>query len=135
MKIEFASIFPRLKAAFIDAVVMVALMYGATEILSLFDVVPNYIRILIAVFIFLLYEPIFVSLFGQTVGHSRINLIVRQEEEEDIKKNISFFKALIRFTLKFFLGWLSLLTVPGSVKRQAIHDAVVKSVVIEEVQD
>ena len=112
---------------------MVALMYGATEILSLFDVVPNYIRILIAVFIFVLYEPIFVSLFGQTVGHSRINLIVRQEE--DTKKNISFFKALIRFTLKFFLGWLSLLTVPGSVKRQAIHDAVVKSVVIEEVQD
>ena len=89
MKIEFASIFPRLKAAFIDAVVMVALMYGATEILSLFDVVPNYIRILIAVFIFVLYEPIFVSLFGQTMGHSRINLIVRQEE--DIKKNISFF--------------------------------------------
>ena len=133
MKIEFASIFPRLKAAFIDAVVMGALMYGATEILSFFDVVPNYIRILIAVFIFVLYEPIFVSLFGQTVGHSRINLIVRQEE--DIKKNISFFKALIRFTLKFFLGWLSLLTVPGSVKRQAIHDAVVKSVVIEEVQD
>lgn len=133
MKIEFASIFPRLKAAFIDAVVMVALMYGATEILSLFDVVPNYIRILIAVFIFVLYEPIFVSLFGQTVGHSSVNLIVRQEE--DIKKNISFFKALIRFTLKFFLGWLSLLTVPGSVKRQAIHDAVVKSVVIEEVQD
>ena len=133
MKIEFSSIFPRLKAAFIDAVVMVALMYGATDILSLFDVVPNYIRILIAVFIFVLYEPNFVSLFGQTVGHSRINLIVRQEE--DIKKNISFFKALIRFTLKFFLGWLSLLTVPGSVKRQAIHDAVVKSVVIEEVQD
>ena len=133
MKIEFASIFPRLKAAFIDAVVMVALMYGATEILSLFDVVPNYIRILIAVFIFVLYEPIFVSLFGQTVGHSSVNLIVRQEE--DTKKNISFFKALIRFTLRFFLGWLSLLTVPGSVKRQAIHDAVVKSVVIEEVQD
>jgi len=130
MKIRYANIFPRSKALFIDSVVIVAFMYFASEILMLFDEVPTYVRVLTAIFIFVLYDPIFVSQFGQTIGHSRINLVVRREDNPE--KNISFLAALIRFVVKFALGWLSLLTISGSEKKQAIHDSFVKSVVIEE---
>jgi len=130
MKTQYAHIFARSKAVFVDSLVIVAFMFAAAEILKLFENVPDYVRILITIFIFVLYEPIFVSAFGQTIGHSRINLVVRKED--DPEKHISFFAAIIRFLLKFFLGWLSLLTISGSEKNQALHDIVVKSVVIEE---
>ena len=133
MNTQYANVFPRVKAAFIDTIVMVAFMYLASEILNLFGTVPNYVRILAATFIFILYDPIFVSQFGQTIGHSRINLVVRKEGNEE--EYISFISALIRFVLKALLGWLSLLTVAGNPKRQAIHDSAVKSVVIEEEPD
>ena len=133
METEYANISSRTKAVIIDTVVIVALMYAATEILELFESVPNYVRVGIALFIIVLYEPIFVSSFGQTIGHSRSNLIVRRAENED--QYISFINALIRFALKVLLGWLSLLTVTGSEKKQAIHDSFVKSVVIEEADD
>ena len=133
MKHHYANVFPRVKAAFIDTLVMVAFLYASSEILTLFGDVPNYVKIVIAVCIFVLYDPIFVSQFGQTIGHSRLNLTIKKESDEE--QNISFVNALIRFLLKFFLGWLSLLTVSGSEKHQAIHDSVVNSVVIEEFEE
>lgn len=116
METEYANISSRTKAVIIDTVVIVAMMYAATEILELFESVPNYVRVGIALFIFVLYEPIFVSSFGQTIGHSRSNLIVRRVENED--QYISFINALIRFALKVLLDWLSLLTVTGSEKNK-----------------
>ena len=46
-------------------------------------------------------------------------------------KNISFPFALVRYLLKMFLGWISLLTITANDKKKAIHDFVAKSVVIE----
>lgn len=130
MNTNYVSIFPRVQAAFIDSLVIVGLMYASSEILALFESVPNFVRIILAVFIFLLYEPLFVSLFGQTIGHSKIKIIVRKDSNR--KKYISFPQALIRFIVKFFLGWLSLLAISASEKKQAIHDNLVGSVVLEE---
>jgi uncharacterized RDD family membrane protein YckC len=69
-----------------------------------------------------------VSCFGNTLGHYLLDVKVKRES--DYKKNIPFFHAIFRFLIKFFLGWLSLLTITSSTKRQAIHDSVTKSVVI-----
>jgi uncharacterized RDD family membrane protein YckC len=51
--------------------------------------------------------------------------------EEDHHKNITFYKALIRFLIKFSLGWISLVTVTVNEKRKAIHDFAADSIVIE----
>lgn len=128
MSVEYAMLLDRIKAAVIDAVILIASMYAVSELLELFEYVPNAIRILFAVFIFVLYEPLFVSQFGGTIGHSYSGLMVKRDNL--LCGNINFFMALIRFILKAFLGWISLLTVTSNNKKKAIHDFLANSVVV-----
>lgn len=133
MEKKFAILPYRIKAAIIDSVVMIAFMYGISELFGLFDQVPNVARAIAAIFIFLLYDPIFTSIYGGTIGHSFSGIEVKRQE--DYTKNISFPAAIARFLCKAFLGWISLLTVTGNEKKQALHDLLVKSVVLEETQE
>ncbi|CAH8283666.1 putative RDD family membrane protein YckC [Mariniflexile fucanivorans] len=127
MKKNYAQLSTRIKAAFVDSVVLITLMYSASEILNLFDTVPNYIRIVIFTFLFLLYEPILVSIYGATIGHFFNDIVVKSEKDET--QNIIFPKAILRYILKFLLGWISFLTISGNEKKQAIHDLAAKSIV------
>lgn len=128
MDAVYASLQSRIKAAVIDGIVIIAIMYSVTEILNYFSDVPSSVRMYLFIFFFILYEPILVYLFGSTAGHYYSDIKVKRAN--NLSKNIIFPLALIRFILKFLLGWLSLLTVTGTEKRQAIHDGVVNSVVI-----
>ena len=130
MKGNYALLIDRIKSAVIDSIVIIGFMYAFTEILSLFDTVPNYVRIILFAFVFLIYEPLLVSLFGQSIGHSYIKIKVVRDTES--QKNISFPVAVIRFLCKAFLGWLSLLTVTGNKKKKAIHDLIANSIVIKQ---
>jgi uncharacterized RDD family membrane protein YckC len=103
-------------------------MFVASYIFSLFESVPDNARIIAFVFIFLLYDPIFTSLFGGTIGHMMLGIRVKRESDE--QKNILFHKAILRYLVKVLLGWVSLLTVSGNKKRKAIHDFLVGSVVV-----
>lgn len=129
MKKNYALLPDRVKAVVIDGIVIVAAMYLTAEIFAQFDEVSNTVRIIAAIVLGVLYDPIFTSQFGGTIGHSKSNIEVKRDS--DNTKNISFFAALIRFLLKSTLGWLSLITVTGNEKRKAIHDLVVNSVVLE----
>lgn len=128
MEKQYAQLLSRVKAAVVDGVLLIAAMYAITEILALFEHVPQYVRIIAFVFIFFLYDPIFISLFGGTIGHSFSGIAVKREH--DPEKNILFPVALLRFIFKSTLGWLSLLTVTGNAKKKAIHDYVAQSVVV-----
>lgn len=130
MKNEYAILPDRIKAAVIDAILLIAAMYAASEILNLFDNVPNFVRISIAAILFILYDPFFTSRFGGTIGHSYSNITVKKDLDRN--RNIGFPAALLRFVLKATLGWISLLTVTGNEKRKAIHDFAVNSVVLTE---
>ncbi|WP_256867414.1 RDD family protein [Winogradskyella forsetii] len=130
MNLIFASLQNRIKAAVIDGVLLIVMMYSAAEILKYFDDVPPALRMYLFIFLFILYEPLMVSIFGFTAGHYYSDIKVKKENNHD--KNIMFPLALIRFILKFFLGWISLLTVTGTEKKQAIHDKVVNSVVLTD---
>lgn len=132
MNPAYANLLDRVKAAVVDSIIIIAMMFAATEILALFDNVPNFVRIVIFIFIFILYEPLFISLYGATIGHSKIGVSVRKDS--DITKKVSFPVAVIRFLVKAFLGTFSLFTVTGNDKRKAIHDYVANSVVIKDVQ-
>lgn len=77
---------------------------------------------------FLLYDPVLTSTIGRTVGHQTIGLRVKQADEKNTNINILF--AIVKYILKTFFGWLSLLTVMGNDKRKAIHDFVAQSVLV-----
>jgi len=127
---KYARIQSRVKAAILDGIIIMLLMYAFSEILSHFDNVPVWVRTTLAIFVFILYEPIFISSFGQTIGQSYNGIMVKRDG--DIKKNIIFPLAILRFVFKMFLGWISLLTITGNEKRKAIHDFIANSVVIVE---
>lgn len=130
MEKNYALLPDRIKAAFIDSIVLIAAMYGASEILNLFDNVPNSVKIIIALVLFVLYDPFFTSYFGGTIGHSYSNIYVAKDS--DSTKKISFPMAVLRYILKVSLGWLSLLTVTGNKEKKAIHDLAASSVVLSE---
>lgn len=130
MKNEYAILPDRIKAAVIDGILLIATMYAASEILNIFENVPNYIRISIAISLFILYDPFFTSQYGGTIGHSFSKITVRKDIDRE--NYIGFPSALLRFILKISLGWISLLTVTGNQKKKAIHDFVVNSVVVNE---
>lgn len=128
MKKEYPLLLDRVKAATVDAIVLIAMMYGASELFTLFESVPNYLRIIVSVFVFLLYDPILTSFYGGTIGHSFSGIGVRKDDSSN--DYISLPTALLRFIIKGLLGWISLLTVTGNDKKKAIHDFVVNSVVV-----
>lgn len=126
---RYANLIDRVKASIIDGLLLIICMYLFSGILSSFESVPNYVRMFLFVLLFLLYDPLFVSIFGGTIGHTYLNLAVKKEK--DISQNINFLNALLRFFIKFFLGWLSLLTVTANDKKKAMHDKAAGSVVIK----
>ncbi|MBC2843894.1 RDD family protein [Winogradskyella flava] len=125
---DYPSLQLRIKAAVTDFIILIFAMYCTSELLNCFDNVPTSLRIYLFVFYFVLYEPLLVSCFGNTLGHYFSDIKVKQELNNE--KNMSFPLALLRFIIKSLLGWLSLLTITNSEKRQAIHDSLVKSVVL-----
>ncbi len=129
MEYNLAVLTDRVKAAVIDSIILIAMMYGATELLSLFDAVSDNTRMGIFIIVFFLYDPILTASFGGTIGHSKAGIMVKKEK--DNSKNISFPYAIVRFLIKLALGWISLLTVTANEKRKALHDMAVGSIVLK----
>ncbi|MBK7233791.1 MAG: RDD family protein [Saprospiraceae bacterium] len=125
---NYPGILVRVKAIVTDGIVLIAFMFVTTYVFSFFETVLDIARIIAFVFIFLLYDPILISFFGGTIGHMINGLQVKRESNE--KKNVLFPLALLRYIVKFLLGWISLLTVSGNKKGKAIHDYLVGSVVV-----
>lgn len=121
-------VFDRVKAIAIDGIFIIVFMFLVSYGFSLFENVPDQARIVAFIFIFILYDPLFTSTFGGTIGHMITGLRVKRESDET--KNILLPHALLRFIVKASLGWISLLTVLNNPKRKAIHDYLVGSVVV-----
>ncbi len=126
IEVIYPGVSDRIKAAVTDSFIIVILMFAITSLLSKFDNVPDNVRILAAVSL-VLYDPIFTSLFGGTLGHMAMKIQIKRKDNP--KKNIAFPAALIRYFVKLMLGWISLLTVGSNKNSMAIHDSVVSSIV------
>jgi len=127
---RYAILPSRVKAAFIDSLVLVAMMYAASEFLNILDEVPNTLRWVIIIIVFFLYDPLLTHIFGATMGQSHYNIGVRLDNDT-LNKKLSLPLSFLRFFFKATLGWISLLTVTGNSKRKALHDFIAKSIVIE----
>ncbi len=125
---NYPRVLDRVKAIVMDGIIIVIFMTIAYYFFLLFENVPDNARIFAFVFIFLLYDPIFTSFFGGTIGHMLIGIRVKRATDE--QKNILFPLALLRFIVKSLLGWISLLTITSNKKGKAIHDFLVGSVVV-----
>ncbi len=126
--IKYPGVSDRVKAAVVDSFIIVGFMFIASYSFSFFGNVGENIRIITFIFIFGLYDPIFTSAFGSTLGHMSMNLIIRKENNYEKKINLP--QAIIRFIVKFLLGIISLFTVGNSKKHLAIHDLITGSVVL-----
>ncbi|RFC53829.1 RDD family protein [Brumimicrobium aurantiacum] len=76
--IEYAELIDRIKASYTDLMVYIFLIYFATNLLSSFDEVPSYLRILVVIAIFGLYEPLSSSIFGATIGHYIVGIRIKK---------------------------------------------------------
>ena len=125
---NYPGVFDRVKAMSIDEIVIIIFIIAIAHVFSLLESVPDYARIIAFVFVVLLYEPLFTSLFGGTIGHMSIGIRVKRESNK--QKNILFPLAILRFIVKACIGIISLFTVFRNEKRKAIHDYLVGSLVI-----
>ena len=126
----YASINDRVKAVLIDSLILLIFMYAFSVLFSFLGNVPNNIKVVSWVLIFLLYDPLMTAFNGGTIGHSAANITVRRSN--NIDKNIAFPNAMLRFLLKSLLGWISLISISFSDNKTAIHDKAVNSVVIKK---
>jgi uncharacterized RDD family membrane protein YckC len=124
----YAGVSDRLKAIVADAVMLGIFMFIIAKLFAGMTHVSDPTRMMAFIFVFCLYDPLFTSIFGGTIGHLMNGLRVKQEKNQ--KRNIPIHAALVRFAVKACLGWLSLLTVSGNDKSRAIHDFVAGSVVV-----
>ncbi|MFT5821134.1 MAG: putative RDD family membrane protein YckC [Crocinitomix sp.] len=122
----------RVKAFIMDFVVTVIFMFAAFKIIDSAGEVSALTRRIVFLSIVLVYDPIFTSFFGGTLGHMAFNLRVKKASNPE--KNIWLPVAIFRFAIKVLLGWISMLTVSSNSKGQAIHDMFVGSVVIHKKQ-
>jgi uncharacterized RDD family membrane protein YckC len=127
MNEEYPDLKDRIQSAFIDGILMLVLIIVFASIIDKFENVPDWVRMAIVGF-FIVYEPLFMS-FGCTLG----NLIkgIRVRKHSDSTKKINILQAIIRYPIKFMLGWLSYITIGSSPKRRAIHDMAAGSVMIK----
>ena len=128
MEEKYPPLSDRIKSSFIDAILIVALMYAFAAILDKFSNVPDWVRILLLVGLFVVYEPLFMTI-SCTLGNYIIGIRVRKIS--DSTKRINLFQAIIRYPIKLFLGWISFLTIHANKKRRAIHDLVSGTIMIK----
>jgi uncharacterized RDD family membrane protein YckC len=126
----YPGVFERIKAAVTDSFVIIAFMLILTIIFSKFQNVPDSLRIAGFIFIFILYDPLFTSLFGGTIGHMIMKIQVKRISNPE--KNILLPMAIIRFIVKLLLGWISFLTVLSNDRHLAIHDMIAGSIVLHK---
>jgi uncharacterized RDD family membrane protein YckC len=123
---RYARFSRRLRGMLLDWMIAMAVLFGAVALASKISS-DNAARALgvAVVIILLLYEPLFVTRFGGTLGHIWTNLRV----VDDRGGNVGFGKALVRFLIKSLLGWYSFLTMAATRRNQAVHDLLTHSTV------
>lgn len=128
MEEKYPQLTDRIQSTLIDTILIIILMFIFASILDKFDNVPDWIRIVMFIGLFIAYEPLCMTL-GFTLGNYIKGIRVRKNK--DATKRITIFQAIIRYPIKALLGWRSFLTINSNTKRRAIHDLASGSVMIK----
>jgi uncharacterized RDD family membrane protein YckC len=117
----------RVRAHLIDEMVVLAVVAAWLALLPWMQEWSPAQRILVLFGLLLLAEPCLVSWTGGTIGHHVMRLRVRDAHTE---RNLGLIRATLRALLRLMLGWLSLLFILLTRRRQALHDVLLNSVVV-----
>lgn len=126
--INFPSLNERVKATTADAVFLILFMILFGFIFDNMENPPDVYRKLAFIFVFGIYNPLFVALFGGTLGHFVVGLRVKRNSERN--RNVFILIAVIRYAIKLGLGVISFFTISNNSERKAIHDIVTGSIVL-----
>jgi uncharacterized RDD family membrane protein YckC len=127
--VEYPSLSDRFQSTFIDMLFIVAMMFLSSSILERYQDVPDWVRLVLFVGLWGIYEPLCTSL-GATIGNSMKNIRVRRIN--NITKRVNFFQAFFRYLLKISLGWISFISIHFNPEKRAIHDLAVGSVMVRK---
>ena len=94
---KYGSLLNRVKAAKIDFLIIMGLILLVSTMLSKFENVPDFVRVIFFILIFILYDPQLMSTIGATNGPLFLGLRIRRSKDEDRK--IIFPIAIVRFIL------------------------------------
>ena len=122
----YPSIPVRIKAGEIDALIIVAV---------LFAFIGSYVAIgretsviiFICIAVLILYEPVWVTWRGQTIGHKIMGFRIVDSVTHG---NISFSKSLARFVLKALFGVISVIWAFFEQRQQFLHDKMTQSLAV-----
>lgn len=127
-KLQFPGLLHRIKAFFIDFGVLLAVFLISTKTIEMAGEMPAWIRGVILVFMFCLYDPFMIAFAGGTLGHKAIGLKIKRYYRPE--KNLSLGFAFLRFFIKNILGWISFFTVTTDPRKRSIHDLSAGSIVL-----
>jgi uncharacterized RDD family membrane protein YckC len=127
MEEKYPLLLTRIKSLTVDSLILISCMFLFSEILGMFENVPNWVRMSLLASL-LLYEPLCTT-FGATIGNDKMNIRVRKNS--DTTQRINLLQALVRFVLKMVFGWFSFITLFTSKKKRAIHDILTGTVMID----
>ena len=123
MDIVYPSLSKRVQSLFIDGLLMIVLMMLSGWVLDKINPQQEegdeWIRAALFIGIWGVYEPLAMT-FGCTLGNYLMKIRVRKHS--DGHKRINIAQAYMRFIVKFFLGWISFITVTLTKDKRAIHD-------------
>lgn len=125
---DYPPLSDRVQSTFIDTILIVILMFVFASIINKYEDVPSWVRIILFVGLWGIYEPLCTTL-GATLGNYLKKIRVRKVGA--YSDRISFFQSFIRYLLKITLGWISFLTIHSNKERRAIHDFAAGSVMIK----
>lgn len=119
--LRYATFTRRARAVLIDAAVLYAAFTIVVILADLASDLPGSGPLAwLALFcIFVLYEPVLVSLRGATIGHAAKDLVIVADETG---RPPSFARALVRYLGKIPLGVFGFVTTVTSPRHQAAHD-------------
>ncbi len=122
---KYPSVFRRYLATLLDLLIIWLGVFLVTRI----PVTPdsNLGITVVVVILILIYEP-FLTTFLCTAGQWLFRFRVRTFEG---KNRISLPQAYGRLFVKYFLGFISVLTIPSRSDRRAIHDFATETIVME----
>jgi uncharacterized RDD family membrane protein YckC len=124
---HYPQLVSRVKSTIIDVVLIIVSLFVITWVLDQFTQVPDWVRVILFIGIWLVYEPLATTL-GCTLGNYIAKIRVRRESNES--KRINLLQAYVRFIIKIIFGWLSFWTILFIEKKRALHDIVPGTVVI-----
>ncbi|WP_445709712.1 RDD family protein [Flavobacterium movens] len=127
MKEKYPFLLERIQSILIDSVLIIACMIIFSDVLSNFKNVPDWLRAVLLIALFM-YEPI-ATTFGGTIGNNIKSIRIRKNSDET--KSINILQAIIRYSFKLLLGWLSFISIFSSSKKRAIHDIISGTVVVK----